>query len=147
MFVTFTRRAVAPGLALATLLTFALAITPYGFLRRHWRKSGLERPTPERALRESVWVFGASVGAVVVYAIRVFLQHHGQAWAAVYIPFVGGLIEVATLFLFWMTVLEGWRTSRPLYREPLLWLGCALALYPPVHELLVHIHTWRPPLG
>ncbi len=129
---------------LAALATFALAITCYGFLRRHWRKSGLERPSGERTLRESVWVFGAGVLAMIVYAIRLFLENGGHRWASVYVPILGGLIEVAALFLFWMTVLEGWRTSRPLYREPFLWLGCALALYPPVHQLLLFLRHWHP---
>ena len=132
------------GWTLAALLTFAAAITPYGFLRRHWRKSGLERPSGERTLRESVWVFGAGVVAVVVYAIRLLLENGGHRWALPYFPILGGLIEVAALFLFWMTVLEGWRTSRPLYREPFLWLGCALALYPPIHQLLLELRHWHP---
>jgi predicted Ser/Thr protein kinase len=131
------------GWALATLATFALAITAYGFLRRHWRKSGLERPAPERPLRESAWVFGTGVVALGVYGVRLLLQEHGIPWAR-FIPVLGGLIEVAALFFFWMAVLEGWRISRPLYREPLLWLGCALSLYPPINELLRFLHAWQP---
>ena len=131
------------GWTLAALGTFALAITGYGFLRRHWRRSGLERPSPERGLPESVKVFAIGVVALAVYSVRVWLQQRGYGWAR-YIPLLGGAIEVAALFYFWISVLEGWRTSRPLYREPLLWLGCTLALYPPVLELFAFLKSWHP---
>jgi hypothetical protein len=131
------------GWTLGALGTFALAITAYGFLRRHWRRSGLERASPQRPLPESVKVFAIGVFALAVYSIRILLQRHGYGWAR-YIPVLGGVIEVAALFYFWMSVLEGWRTSRPLRREPLLWLGCVLALYPPVLELLAFLRSWQP---
>ena len=131
------------GWTLAALGTFALAITAYGLLRRHWRRSGLEEPSPDRALPESLRVFAIGVLALGVYGLRVYFQGHGFGPAR-YIPILGGVIEVAALFYFWMSVLEGWRTSRRLYREPLLWLGCVLALYPPVLELLVFLRSWQP---
>ena len=131
------------GWTLAALGTFAPAITAYGFLRRHWRRSGLERASPQRPLPESMRVFAIGVLALAVYSVRILLQRRGYGWAG-YIVLLGGVIEVAALFYFWMSVLEGWRTSRPLHREPLLWLGCALALYPPVLELLAFLRSWQP---
>jgi serine/threonine-protein kinase len=132
------------GPTIAALATFALAITPYGFLRRHWRRSGLERPAPDRTLPESLRVFAIGVAALLVYGLRMWLQTRGFHRATQYFPLVGGLLEVAALFYFWVAVLEGWRTSRPLHREPLLWVGCLLALYPPVHQLLLELRTWHP---
>jgi serine/threonine-protein kinase len=124
------------GWILSSLGAFAAAIVAYGLLRRHWRRSGLEEKAPDRPVRDAALVFFAGVVALVVYGVRRGLEAEGAEWAARYIPIVGGLILVAVLHFFWCAVLEAWRTSRPLRREPLLWIGAALALGPPVVELL-----------
>jgi serine/threonine-protein kinase len=59
-------------------------------------------------------------------------------------PLVGGLIEIAALLLLWVSILEAWRTARPMWREPALWIGFALALVPPVSEFLVYLSRWQP---
>ncbi len=124
------------GWVLAACGTFAVAIVAYGFLRRHWRRSGFEVVAPDLPVRAASGVFWAGAAALGVYGIRRLLDAGGHVWAALYMPVLGGFIEVVMLYLFWCTVLEGWRTARPLRREPLLWLGCLLALIPPVHELV-----------
>jgi serine/threonine-protein kinase len=43
-----------------------------------------------------------------------------------------------------VTILEAWRCGRPLYREPLLWLGFALAVVPPVSEFVIYLSRWAP---
>ncbi len=130
------------GWTLVALGAFALALTAYGFLRRHWRLAGLERARPERPLRPAARVFWIGALAIAVYGVRRLLEDGGFAWATRYMPLLGGIIEVAALFLFWASVLEAWRTARPLRREPFLWAGCALALLPPVLELLRALRTW-----
>jgi serine/threonine-protein kinase len=128
---------------MAALATFAIAITSYGFLRRHWRQAGLERREPDRPVREATWVWVTAVVAIVVYGLRRLLQWQGHEAAARYIPVLGAAILIAALFFFWCSVLEAWRTSRPLRREPLMWLGCVLCVLPPVIEFLRHLRAWR----
>ena len=55
------------------------------------------------------------------------------------------IIEVAVLYFFWVTILQCWRTGRPLVREPKLWVGLTLALIPPVTELSLFIYFWEAP--
>ncbi|HYE98632.1 MAG TPA: serine/threonine-protein kinase [Planctomycetota bacterium] len=124
------------GWILAALATFAGAVVAYGLLRRHWRISGLEENAPERPLPDATRVFWAGAVALAVYGVRRALEAAGQDWAVRYIPLLGGFILVAALYFFWCAVLEGWRTSRPLRREPLLWLGAGLAVFAPVVEFL-----------
>jgi len=38
---------------------------------------------------------------------------------------------LVVLYRFWYVVLESQRTSRSLTREPLIWIGLALSLFPP----------------
>lgn len=123
------------GWILFALATFAVAITAYGFLRRHWRTSGLEERAPDRPVRAAKSVFGTGALAMGVYLLRLLLETAGTLRPSSYVPLLGGALLVAVLYLFWCAVLEGWRTSRSLRREPLLWLGAALALIPPVVEL------------
>jgi hypothetical protein len=49
----------------------------------------------------------------------------------IYIPILGGMLELAMVYLVWVAVLEALRTSRPLRREPWLWLGALISLVPP----------------
>ena len=70
-----------------------------------------------------------------------------QPWLgplAPYTPLVGGLIEVVGLYVFWTAMLECRRTDRPLRREPLLFIGMALALIPPAAELVLWLSAWQP---
>ena len=43
------------------------------------------------------------------------------------------------LVRFWDAALEARQTNRPLAREPLLWLGLALALFPPTYSMALLI--------
>ena len=56
-----------------------------------------------------------------------------------YIPVIGGCFELLMLVRFWDAALEARQTSRPLAREPLLWLGLALALFPPTYSMALLI--------
>ena len=118
---------------LAALATFAAAITAYGFLRLHWRRAGLERRTPDHPVAEAKWVWRNGLLAVAIYLILLWLE--GNV-ITVYIPILGGLIEVAALFFLWVSILQAWRTARPLRREPMMWIGFAITVLPPVIETL-----------
>jgi serine/threonine-protein kinase len=68
----------------------------------------------------------------VLFVVRLLLQRTSARAVAMYIPVLGGVLELGMLYLFWMVVLDALRTQRPLRREPWLWLGVALSLLPPV---------------
>jgi serine/threonine-protein kinase len=127
----------------AALATFAVAIAAYGFLRWHWRREGLERPEPDRPVAESGLVFKIGLLACLVYALRLALEVRGVGWAANYIPILGAFIEVVALFFLWVSILKAWRVSRPLRREPRMWLGFTLALLPPAANLVIDLLQWR----
>jgi eukaryotic-like serine/threonine-protein kinase len=132
------------GPILASVGLAAAAIAGHGLLRRHWRLAGLLLHRPDRAVPESRPVLLAGVAAVLVFGLRLALVRAGQTWAATLAPIIGGLVEIAVLFLAWRAVLEAWRTARPLHRELRLWIGLGLALAPPVGQGVAHILTWTP---
>ena len=129
---------------LAALATLAVALFAYGLLRRHWKRAGLEVSEPDRPVRGVRWVVSMGVAAVLVYAFHKWLESRGHVWASTYSPIVGGAIEVAALYFLWMSILEAWRTARPLLRERLLWFGFGLALVPPVIEFARYVIQGRP---
>ena len=124
---------------LAALGAIAVAVAAQGALRRHWRDERLERARPDQPLRESRMVLGIGILSVSVYALRLLFEDRGAQWAFAYIPILGGVIEIAVVFLFWMAILQAWRASRPLRREWRLWLGALLALVPPVSDLAAYV--------
>ena len=126
---------------LAALGAIAVAVAAQGALRRHWRDAQLERPRPDRPLPESRLVLRVGIVSVSVYALRLLFEGRGVEWAFAYIPIVGGVIEIAVVFLFWMAILQAWRASRPLRREWRLWVGALLALVPPVADLAAYVLT------
>jgi serine/threonine-protein kinase len=126
---------------LAALGAIAVAVAVQGALRRHWRDERLERARPDRALPESRLVLRIGIVSVSVYGLRLLLEGRGFEWAFAYIPILGGVIEIAVVFLFWMAVLQAWRASRPLRREWRLWVGALLALVPPVADLSAYVLT------
>lgn len=128
--------------SMAALVTFGIAITGYGLLRLHWRRAGLERPQPHRAVPESSMVLLFGLLSLGVYIVRRVLQSTGVDWPLFVI--IGALILIIALFYLWVSILSAWRVSRPLYREPLMWLGFALAITPPVVELFRFLQTWKP---
>jgi serine/threonine-protein kinase len=130
---------------IAALVAFVPAITAYGFLRHHWKMAGLERPQPDRPIREAKWVFAIGLVTLALYVARRIVERQGHAWMAEYAPVLGGLILTGLLFCLWRTTLQAWRTSRPLRREPLMWVGFAAALVPPMHNLILELRHW--PVG
>lgn len=129
---------------LAALATFAVAIGAYGLLRKHWTAAGLQRNKPHQPVREARWVFLLGVVGIVIYGLRKGMEAIGQIWAAIYVPILGGILEIAVLYFLWCAILQAWRLGRPLRREPWMWVGLTLALLPPVSELLLYLRTWQP---
>lgn len=127
----------------AALATFAAAITAFGFLRLHWRRSGLAREAPDRAIGETRVLLWLGLLACAAWSVRLWFEARGHAWPGTVIPVLGWLIELVTLFFFWVAVLKAWRAARPLRREPRLWVGLGLALLPPAVNLLADLLAWR----
>jgi predicted Ser/Thr protein kinase len=124
---------------LAAIAAIAAAVAAHAALRRHWRDARLERPRPEQPVRESRTVLGLGITSISVYGLRVLLEDRGFAAAFAYVPVLGGVIEIVTLFFFWIAILQAWRASRPLHREWPLWVGALLALVPPVTDLAAFV--------
>ncbi len=118
------------GAAIAT----ALALGAYGMLLRHWRLTGLDRPAPGRPLAGARRMVSIGAALFALFVAREWLDRVGALGVAIYIPVLGGCLELVMLQWLWDAVLEAKRTARSLAREPLLWLGLVLALFPPVYH-------------
>jgi hypothetical protein len=120
---------------LGAALAIAIALGAYGLLLRHWRLSGIDRPAPSRPLAGARRML--SIGAVLfaLFLAREALDRAGAIAVAIYIPVLGGCVELVMLHWFWDAALEAKRTGRSLAREPLLWLGLALSLFPPAYHV------------
>ena len=140
--VSYARFEVGP--ALAALGAMSIAFLGQGLLRRHWREAALDRSRPDVPVREARIVFGLGLAAVALYGLRKLVEEAGGGHLASYVPIVGGPLEVAVLFFVWTSILQAWRRSRPLSREPWLWVGLGLALVPPILELGTYVARWRP---
>jgi serine/threonine-protein kinase len=123
-----------PTLGAAVAIAFALV--GHGLLRRHWRLAGMDRPAPERSLPGARRLQRLGIFLFVMFLVREALARAGAIALASYIPVIGGSFELAMLYLFWDTALESQRTSRSLLREPRLWIGVALSLFPPVFHMV-----------
>lgn len=126
---------------IVALATFALAITAYGFLRHHWKLAGLERPQPDRAVPSSKWVLISGILVCALYVVRLLLERVGQEWIVEYTPVIAGPLLTLVLYFLWISILNAWRISRPLRREPMIWLGFGLSLIPPVHNLILILRS------
>jgi serine/threonine-protein kinase len=129
---------------LGALAAIAAAVAAQAALRRQWRDARLEAPRPHAPVPESRTVLALGITSLGVYVLRVLLEGRGFAPLFAYVPILGGLIEIATLFFFWIAVLQAWRASRPLRREWRLWAGLGLALVPPVSDLAAFVWSSRP---
>jgi serine/threonine-protein kinase len=136
-FLSLARFEVWP--TLGALAAFAVAGGAFGLLRGHWARTGLDRPDPDRPLVESRQLLGLGLASLGIYAARHLCRWVGLTNLAAYIPLVGAFCELAGLYLLWNGVLEAWRRSRPLTREPLLVAGIGLLLLPVVLELAAHV--------
>jgi hypothetical protein len=111
---------------------WAVAILAHGLLRGHWRRAGLEVATPDRPLQGTRFVLRMALLLNALFGAHLLLELTTARPLVIYIPILGGILELGMVYLVWAAVLEALRTSRPLRREPLLWLGALSALIPPV---------------
>ncbi|HWA73153.1 MAG TPA: serine/threonine-protein kinase [Polyangiaceae bacterium] len=130
---TAARFETAPTLAAA--LGWAVAFGTYGLLRRHWRHAGVELPAPESALRSPRAVMVIALVIDAVFVLRLWIEQTRARALASYIPVLGGVLELGMLYLVWMVVLDAQRSHRSLRREPWLWVGLALSLFPPIFSV------------
>ena len=128
---------------LGAAVAIAVALAAYGLLRRHWRVSGLDRPAPDRPIAGARRVLGIGIAQLRAVPDRA-RRWRARARSAIvtYIPVIGGCLELVMLYLFWDAALEAQRTSRSLAREPLLWLGLALSLFPPTYHMALLAATF-----
>ena len=68
----------------------------------------------------------------------------GAGNVVMYIPVLGGVLELVMLYRLWDALLEAQRTARPLTSEPLLWVGLALSLFPPAYHLVTMARSFAP---
>jgi hypothetical protein len=127
---------------LGAAVAIAVALGAYGLLRRHWRVSGLDRPAPDRPIAGVRRVLGIGIGNFALFLLREALARAGATAIVTYIPVIGGCLELVMLYFFWDAALEAQRTSRSLAREPLLWLGLALSLFPPTYHMALLAATF-----
>jgi hypothetical protein len=66
-----------------------------------------------------------------LFVVHLVLEQTALRSFVIYIPILGGILELAMVYLVWVATLEALRTSRPLRREPWLWLGALISLLPP----------------
>ncbi|MEL6547386.1 MAG: serine/threonine-protein kinase, partial [Myxococcota bacterium] len=128
------------GPTLMAAVAVALMLAGYGVVRRYWRVTGIDKADPEHEVASSRTVLGLGAFQTAAYFVRlVFLD--GFAIAA-FVPVLGGLVELVTLWFFWATLLEIQRIQKPWRREWRLWLGLGLALIPPVLDMGRHIFSF-----
>lgn len=115
---------------LAAVAVWVVAFAAYGALRWHWRVARLETPEPERPL-ELRPLARLAVFMNLLFVVHLLLEQSAFKDAFVYMPVLGGVLELCMVYLAWSAVLEATRRSRSLLREPFLWLWAAISLLPP----------------
>lgn len=125
------------GPTLLAAVAVAAMLGGYGWVRRYWRLNGLERPAPARPVASARTVLALGVFQSLAYTGRLFLLD-GSPLAA-FVPVLGGVVELVTLWFFWATLLEMQRTHRPWLQEWRLWVGLFFALIPPVADMAHHV--------
>lgn len=129
---------------LAALAAIVLALASQAWLRRRFREGGLERSLPGRPVPGSRAVLACGIVSLSVYAAHRLMDGGGSWVGSTYVPILGGLLELACLYLAWVAILDAWRTGRALLRERPLWVGLGLALVPPVSDLAAYLARWHP---
>jgi serine/threonine-protein kinase len=66
-----------------------------------------------------------------LFVVHLLLERTALRPFVIYIPILGGILELGMVYLVWIAVLEAWRRSRPLRQEPWLWLAALISLLPP----------------
>jgi hypothetical protein len=97
----------------------------------HWRRAALEEQAPERPLLGTRHVVRMAIFLNALFGLHLALELTALRSALIYLPILGGILELCMVYLVWSAVLEAFRCGRPLRREPWLWLAAAMCLIPP----------------
>lgn len=130
------------GPILAAVVAIAAGAACWTLLFRHWRREGrLEQRDGAVVQGRQLLAFGGLACAVGIG--RRLAEPALGDWL-LWVPLLGGMMEIAALWLFWSGVIEARRTGRRLGAQRALWAGLALALVPPVHGFLEFYRGWTP---
>ena len=119
---------------------WAVALVVYGALRGQWRRAELERAAPDQPVAQVGAVLRMAMVLNALFLLHLVLERTNLRSLVIYIPILGGVLELAMVYLVWVAVLECLRTSRPFRREPWLWAGALISLIPPVVSMF---RLWR----
>jgi eukaryotic-like serine/threonine-protein kinase len=123
---------------------WAVALVAYGLLRGQWRRAGLDTPTPDQPVAAVRAVFKMALILNALFVVHLVLEQTALRAFVIYIPILGGILELAMVYLVWVATLEALRTSRPLRREPWLWLGALISLLPPTISFARLLRSGQP---
>jgi serine/threonine-protein kinase len=123
---------------------WAVALVAYGLLRGHWRRSGLDTPSPEQPLSAVRPVIRMALVLNALFVVHLLLERTALRPFVIYIPILGGILELGMVYLVWVAILEAWRSSRPLQKEPWLWLATLISLLPPAISSLRLLRGGQP---
>jgi hypothetical protein len=124
--------------------SWAVALLAYGLLRGHWRRAALDTPHPEQPLTAVTPALRLALFLNALFSAHLLLEHTALRPLIVYLPILGGVLELGMVYLVWVAVLEALRLSRPLRREPWLWLAAAISLIPPAITAFRLVYLGRP---
>jgi hypothetical protein len=79
-----------------------------------------------------------------LFVVHLLLERTTLRGFVIYIPILGGILELCMVYLVWVAVLEALRTARPLRREPWLWLAALISLLPPLISSLRLLRGGQP---
>jgi serine/threonine-protein kinase len=139
----FTRARFEAMPVLTAAFGWIIAMAAYAALRFHWRSAKLEVHAPGRPLPYTRDLLRMTAVVLAVFVFKLVMVRLGWPSAATYVPVLGAVLELMVLFIVWLAVLESLRTARPLRREPMLWVGLALALLPPGVEFVQVLFVGR----
>jgi len=118
---------------------WAVALLAHGALRAHWRRAGVAVEAPDEPLQTVRPLIALAVILNALFALHLCLESTQLRAVITYMPILGGVLELFMVYLVWTAVLEAELRSRPLRREPWLWLSAALCLIPPT---VSGLRTW-----
>jgi hypothetical protein len=116
---------------LGAAAAWVVAIAAYGLLRVHWRRAALVEHAPERPLAGTRHVVRMAIFLNALFGLHLLLEVTALRSALIYLPILGGVLELAMVYLVWSAVLEAFRSGRPLRREPWLWVAAVMCVIPP----------------
>jgi serine/threonine-protein kinase len=125
---------------LGAAAAWAVALVAHGALRQHWRRAGLQLQQPERPLTAVRPLVRLAAFLNLLFAVHLVVEATSFRSLMIYVPILGGVLELAMVYLVWTAVLEAELSGRRLRRERALWLATAASLIPPI---ISAYRSWR----